>query len=183
MTAENLLVRRQGRGTYVAEPEDGRILFQYFRLTGDDGARIFPTSTVLGWTRERARPIERDALALSAGDEVFRLSRIRAMDGRPTIVETIALDARRFEGFDRLAEVPNNVYRLYSERWGITIARAREKLKATAANADDAVALGCAPSTPLLEIDRLAFDLENNPVELRHSRCLTENVHYLSELR
>src|SRR5690606_120113 len=46
MTTENLLVRRQGRGTYVAEPEDGRMLFQFFRLVQDGVARSFPTSQV-----------------------------------------------------------------------------------------------------------------------------------------
>ena len=61
--------------------------------------------------------------------------------------------------------------------------RAREKLKAVAASKADAEALGCAEGAPLLCISRVAFDLEGNPVELRVSRCLTENVHYLSELR
>jgi hypothetical protein len=30
---------------------------------------------------------------------------------------------------------------------------------------------------------RVAFDLEGNPVELRVSRCLTDQTHYLSELK
>ena len=58
MTAENLLVRRQGRGTYVAEPEESRILFRYFRLVADSGEHTFPTSTVLRW--ERGQPTNED---------------------------------------------------------------------------------------------------------------------------
>ena len=42
LTAEHLLVRVQGRGTFVAEAEDQRILFRFFRLTGDDDSRQFP---------------------------------------------------------------------------------------------------------------------------------------------
>jgi GntR family transcriptional regulator len=47
MTADNLLLRRQGRGTYVAEPEESRIMFQFFRLSPDEGSPNFPDSQVL----------------------------------------------------------------------------------------------------------------------------------------
>jgi GntR family transcriptional regulator len=42
MTAENLLVRRQGRGTFVARHDEERILFRFFRLQSDTGERQFP---------------------------------------------------------------------------------------------------------------------------------------------
>ena len=65
---------------------------------------------------------------------------------------------------------------------GITISRASERLKAVAASAADSRALGCAEGRPLLEITRIAYDLEDRPVEHRVSRCLTEAFHYSSEL-
>jgi GntR family transcriptional regulator len=183
MTAENLLVRRQGRGTYVAEPAESRILFQYFRIVPDSGEASFPDSRILRWARQRASGTERENLALPDGAEVWRIARIRDLGGVPAIAETISLSATRFADFAALPSIPNNIYRLYSEKWGITIARAREKLKATAASKADARALGCAEGTPLLRIMRVAFDLEGRPVELRVSRCLTDRTHYLSELR
>lgn len=183
MAGENLLVRRQGRGTFVALPEESRILFQFFRIVSDSGAPTFPESRVLdrhaaGATREQAA-----ALDIAPGDPVWLIERVRALDEKPVLIETIVLPESRFAGFGDLGEVPNNVYGLYSERWGITIARASEKLRAIAARAPDAAALGCAPGHPMLEISRLAFDLENRPVEMRVSRCLTDGVHYSSELR
>jgi GntR family transcriptional regulator len=183
MTAENLLVRRQGRGTYVAEPAESRILFQYFRIVPDSDEASFPDSRILRWSRAKATAAERKSLALAEQSDVWRIARVRDLGGVPAIAETISLSAARFAGFDALPAIPNNIYRLYSEKWGITIARAREKLKAVAASRADAEALGCAEDTPLLRISRVAFDLEGNPVELRVSRCLTENMHYLSELR
>ena len=183
MTVENLLVRRQGRGTYVAEPEESRILFRYFRLVPDTGERSFPNSRVLRWTRAAATKTEREALALSAGGEVWRFERVRTLGTDPLLVETISLPAKRFPGFDALNEIPNNVYRLYSERWGITIAHSPQLLKAVSASHDDAAVLGCSRATPLLQITRTAFDLESNPVELRVSRCLTQKSHYLSDQR
>lgn len=183
MTAENLLVRRQGRGTFVAQPEESRILFQFFRLVPDSGDRSFPTSVVVDRTVAKPGVDERAALGLSDDASVFRFRRIRTVDGRPMIAETISLSADRFLGFEALADIPNNVYRLYSERWGITIGRASEKLKAVSADADDARRLGCQEGTPLLQIERTAYDLANRPVELRVSCCLTDGLHYSSELR
>lgn len=183
MAAENLLVRRQGRGTYVATPEESRILFHYFRLVADTGERRFPNSRLLKRRHEKANRAEREALDLPAAAEVWRISRVRTVEEKPTVVEMITLPAVRFSGFGDIKQLPNNLYRLYSERWGVTIARASEKLKAVAAGKADAAELRCAPGTPLLEITRVAYDLENTPVELRVSRCLTQKVHYYSELR
>lgn len=183
MTDENLLVRRQGRGTFVAEPEEGRILFQFFRLVPDTGERSFPNSRIIGRERGEATEFEAADLAIRAGADTIRIERVRTIRDTPLIVETIILPAARFRGFDAIEEVPNNVYRLYSQRWGITIARASEKLKAVPATAVDAAELGRAVGTPLLEIRRIAYDLETKPVELRVSRCLTDGIHYSSELR
>ena len=182
MTAENLLVRRQGRGTYVATPEESRILFHYFRLLPDVGEASFPESKIVGWRPERARAKERESLKLAAGENIWRIDRVRALRAKPSIAETIFLPVRRFQDFDAIGPIPNNLYALYSERWGITIGRASERLKAISAGHEDAAQLGCSRATPLLEITRVAYDLENNPVELRVSRCLTRDVHYSSEL-
>jgi GntR family transcriptional regulator len=183
MTAENLLIRRQGRGTYVAEPEESRILFQFFRLQPDEGKGTFPQSTVLKWKKARATNAEATALELDDGAEVWRIERLRSLCDGPVLVETITLPAGRFAGFDKLEEIPNNVYRLYSGRWGITIAQAEERLKAISASARDARRLGCPVGEPLLLISRVARDLEGNPVELRWSRCLTRDIHYAASLR
>ena len=182
MTTENLLIRRQGRGTFVARPEESRILFQFFRLVPDDGKRSFPDSAILERSAADATAQEAETLALAPGQPVWRIERVRTLAGTPLLVETITLSAERFPGLGDLGAIPNNVYGLYSERWGITIGRASERLKAMAATPDDAAALGCAAGTPLLAVTRIALDLENKPVELRVSRCLTQAVHYSSEL-
>lgn len=182
MTGENLLVRRQGRGTYVATPEESRILFHYFRLLPDTGEASFPNSKILRWAPERARASEMRGLCLEKNEKVWRIDRVRTIGDCPSIAETIYLPVRRFPDFERIGPIPNNLYGLYSERWRITIGRASERLKSISASNEDAAQLGCPPGTPLLEITRIAYDLENNPVELRVSRCLTQSIHYRAEL-
>ncbi|MEM6462715.1 MAG: GntR family transcriptional regulator [Pseudomonadota bacterium] len=180
MTADNLLVRRQGRGTFVAEPEDARILFKFFRVKADDGPdeHAFPRSRLLSWSEEAASATEAEALAIDPGAHVWRIERVRQMGGDSVIAETVSIPCDTFPGFDDLTEIPNNIYQLYSSRWGITIAKAEEKLKAIVCDARDAAALGCRIGEPLLMITRIARDLEGNPVELRSSRCLTAGAHY-----
>lgn len=183
MTADNLLLRRQGRGTYVAEPEESRILFQFFRLSPDKGTPSFPDSKVLSTGFAAPTKTETTELGLGAGEQVIRIERIRFLSGEPILIETITLPSSRFPDFDHLTIIPNNVYRLYSERWGITIGSAEERLKAIAASARDAARLGCDKGEPLLLISRVARDLENRPVELRWSRCISRDIHYAVNLR
>jgi len=182
MTAERILVRRQGRGTFVAEYEESRILFQFFRLYPDVGERLFPVSKVLGLSFASPNDREREALDLDAQSTVWRISRLRYHGSELIMRETLSLPKMQFADLGELNEIPNNVYRLYSQRWGITITRISEKLKAVAANEADHAELGCAIGTPLLEIRRIAFDLNKRPVEYRESRCRTDNMHYESDL-
>lgn len=182
LAAENLLVRRQGRGTFVAEHDEQRILFQFFKLVSDDGVARFPDSRVLDIASEPADAAECTALNLQADAIVIRIRRIRSLGGKPLILETVSLPAQVFPGLQDSA-VPNNLYSLFATRYGITVANARERLKAVALTADQARHLGVAAGTPALEIDRIALSLDGSAVERRLSLCLTEEAHYQSDLR
>ena len=98
------------------------------------------------------------------------------------VVERISLSAEAFPDLDRHEPLPNNLYRLYEQSYATTITQAVEKLKAIEAGAEDARALGCEPGAPVLRIDRAATDLTGRTTELRQSICLTDSVHYLSDL-
>ncbi|HEY5795207.1 MAG TPA: GntR family transcriptional regulator [Bosea sp. (in: a-proteobacteria)] len=182
LAAENLLVRRQGRGTFVAEHDEQRILFQFFKLVSDDGVARFPDSRVLDMTSGPADPAEATALNLLPDEQVIRIRRIRSLGGKPLILETVSLPAEVFPGLQDSA-VPNNLYSLFATRYGITVANARERLKAVALTAEEARHLCVAAGTPALAIDRIALSLDGSAVERRLSLCLTEEAHYQSDLR
>ncbi|MEJ1159997.1 GntR family transcriptional regulator [Prosthecomicrobium sp. N25] len=182
MTADNILVRRQGRGTYVASHDEKRILFQFFKLTPDDGPLRFPDSVVTEAVRRVALPSERDRLGLTGTDEVVAIERTRSLSGEPVLVERIVAPADALPGIE-IGEIPNNLYGLYSERYGVVVVRAQEKLKAVAAGPREAAALGVPEGTPLLAIDRLAWSVDGRPIEWRVSMCLTDRHHYLSDLK
>lgn len=183
LAARNLVVRRQGKGTYVAVHTPERALFHFFHIVTDDGGRELPTTgRVLSCRRRRPDKNEAEALKLGRQDRVVEIRRIREMDGKAAIAESVCVPARWFPDLDKRAveEVPNELYQMYEERYGITVHRASEKLRAIAADADDSSALGIKPGAPLLEISRVAETLDGRPVEIRRSRCLTEGRHYQS---
>jgi GntR family transcriptional regulator len=182
LCSANLLVRHQGRGTFVSTHNAERELYHFFHLAGADGIkRLPPRSDVISNTRRRATKKEVQRLGLAEGDAVFVLKRVRFLDGRAAIAETIVLPAKRFEGFGADGDIPNELYQLYEVSHGVTIHRAVESLKAVAATRTDAKLLGIEAGTPLLEIDRIAETLDGEPVEWRVSRCDSRHHSYLNE--
>lgn len=182
MELENLIVRHQGRGTFVARHDDARIMFQFFRLTPDSGNRKFPDSEILSVGIRTASAAVADVLKLRTGSRVLHLERTRSLAGRMAIIESIMLPNSLFPGAEKL-KLPNNLYDLYSTQFGVTIARSTEKLKAVAAKRREARHLAVEIGAPLLSIDRTAFALDGRPVEWRISLCRTDMVHYLSDLK
>jgi GntR family transcriptional regulator len=184
LAAQNLVVRHQGKGTFVAQHTPQRALFHFFHLVADDGARALPGSRVLSLKAAKADRHESERLALKPGTSVARLKRVRLLGGEVAIFERIVLPAARFANFvQRLpADLPNEVYRYYEDVYGVTVARAVEKLKAVTATAEEAKALGLKRAAPLLEIDRIAYAIDGSAVEWRLSRCSTAQHHYLSEI-
>jgi GntR family transcriptional regulator len=182
MSAENLVVRQQGRGTFVALHDEARILFQFFKLSPDTGERSYPDSRVLGvkvtgCSLEAAR-----ALDLRKSANVVVVDRVRTLAGNTCIVERITLPRAMFPRIEKRV-LPNNLYELYRSSYGVTIVRATERLKAVAAGRVEAEHLGVQVGAPLLSIDRVAFGIDGRPAEWRVSVCHTADVHYLSDLR
>ncbi|MFM9974534.1 MAG: GntR family transcriptional regulator [Beijerinckiaceae bacterium] len=181
MTTAKLLLRKQGIGTFVATHDEARILFQFFKLMPDSGEQVFPESVVLSVETGAADEVAAERLALFKGEPVIRICRVRSIGTRKAISETIIVPLALFDGLQD-AKIPNNLYQLYADRYGVRVAGGRETLKAVAASAKDSVVLGIKQGTPLLVIDRVAIALDGRPVEWRVSLCETSEVHYATEL-
>ncbi len=182
MAAERLLVRRQGRGTYVAEHTSADVLFRFFNFFDGNGQRIQPGSRGTRLTEGRANAEECSRLSLRAGAKVFRISRIRTRDGEPFILEKIVLPVALFTGLSGERRLPNTLYDHFQKVYGVTIARGTERLTVTDAGAGEAARLGVAKGTPLLRLDRIAYSLQDRPAEWRVSLCRMDGAHYAVEL-
>jgi GntR family transcriptional regulator len=182
LAAENLVVRRQGKGTYVARHDEERILFQFFKLIPDTGERRFPDSRILSVDVRDADIDASRILNLRKGARVVVIERVRMLANKICISERIVLPKALFPAIEK-RELPNNLYELYRAEFGVTIARATERLKAVAATRREARHLDVAVGTPLLAVDRTALGIDGTPVEWRVSLCRSDTVHYLSDLR
>jgi len=182
LAMENLVIRRQGRGTFVAEHDAERALFHFFHLVGEDGSRQLPGATLLSCRPNKASRDEAARLEMERGAAVIRIRRTRALGGSSAIFETIAVPAHLFPKLDDGGDLPNALYELYEGRYGVTIVRAEERLRAVEVPEEAAGPLGLKPGAPVLEIDRVAFALDGRPAEWRVSLCDTTHHHYLAEL-
>jgi GntR family transcriptional regulator len=183
LAASHLLVRRQGRGTYVAQHTPANMLFRFFNFVDGEGQRVEPDSRNLSICEGRANAAEQARLLLMPRAKVIRISRLRTIGGQPFILEDIALPAMIFPGLAQEPAIPNTLYDHFQKSYGVTVARGSERLTATAADPRQARRLGVAAGAPLLRLDRVMYELRQQPVEWRVSYCRTDAATYLVELR
>lgn len=185
LCAENLLVRRQGRGTFVASHNEARAQIRFLRLRPDDGGEPRqPGSRFLECRRLRA-PLEiARALDMKAGDTAVTIRRLLEFDAQPSVLEEIWLPGSLFRGLtaERLIAYRGPLYALLETEFGTTMIRASERLRAVAAGAVEARALGVAVGEPLLLVDRVSLTYGDKPVEVRRGWYRTDQHHYFNEL-
>src|SRR5579875_4052578 len=102
LVVEGRLVRRQGSGTYVAEPKITWPLYLASFTQQVTAAGLEPTAEVLAAHRVSADAELADRLGLPHRSPVYRLERRRLADRRPIALETSWLPAQRFPGLTRL---------------------------------------------------------------------------------
>jgi GntR family transcriptional regulator len=187
LAADNLLVRRQGKGTFVATHAEQHIQYRFLRLLPDHGtlASQGPAERRIIECRRLRAPAEvARQLNLRTGDPVLQVRRVLSFAGSPTILEDLWLPGAPFRGLtqERLASYKGPMYALFETEFGVRMVRATEKLKAVAADASAAELLGVPSGHPLLSVERLAYTYNDVPMELRRGLYRTETRHYRNEL-
>jgi GntR family transcriptional regulator len=184
LVAENILIRQQGRGTFVASHNRDRLLFYFFHVVGEEGPKQYPDVRILQFGRGKADRSAADRLGIEPGDPIYRIRNLLRLGGVPVIVDDIVLPAARFPGLTekQFRDRPSTIYNLYQEAFGISVVRTSERLRATLADADTAALLGVPRNAPLLQIRRVALTYNEVPVEYRVSLVNTAHHEYWNEL-
>lgn len=182
LTAEQVVVRRQGSGTYVAEHTPAHMLFRFFNIYDENGTQVLPDSQPARVTTGEASTAERQRLELGEGARVIRISRIRTRSGRAFMDDRIVLPEALFPGLAQEAEMPNTLYDLFQKRYRIHVARTEEQVTAVAATARLAERLDVKPGSPILAIDRITYDLSGRRIEWRLSHAHLDRAHYFARL-
>lgn len=185
LVADGVLERQQGRGTFVRRARFNSSLFRFFRFQSESGERRIPQSRIIRRKAVAAPSAVASALRLTPGEPVISLSRLRLIDGEPLLAEEIWLPKSRFEAVLGLRpdDFGDLLYPLYEERCGQVVVSADEDLSVETATAMQARLLGLEAGAPLIVIERLAFDLERQPIEWRRSRGPATRFRYHVEIR
>lgn len=184
LSAENLVIRRQGKGTFVATHHEARVQFRFLRLMPDAGEAHQPENHIIEVKRMRGPAEVTRVLDIKAGDSVIFIKRVQFFDGIPTILEEIWLPGAIFKGLtaERLVEYKGPMYGLFEAEFGTQMIRASEKLRAVSADAAAAEMLKVEIGVPLLSVDRVSYTYGDKPVEVRRALYVTTNHHYHNEL-
>lgn len=185
LAAGNLLVRRQGKGTFVATHAEERVQYRFLRLTPDSPTLVGDVKReLLDCKRQRAPADIARALNLKPGDTVVEVRRVLHFAGRPVVLDDIWLPGHLFKGLtaERLSEYKGPMYGLFETEFGVRMIRAEEKLRAVLANQAEAALLSVEVGAPLLSVERLSRTYDDQPVELRRGLYRTEAHHYRNEL-
>lgn len=184
MAAENLLVRKQGKGTYVASHNDPRALFRFLRLVPLDGDLSHPVSVPLDCWRAKAGQEASRMLEIELGAPIIIVRRLLKFALKPVVIDEIYLSGETFQGLT--AEVlqgwSGSLYSLFETRFGLRMIRAQERIRAVAADRNASEALKVVEGTPLLSVERVTYTYGDKPVEWRRGLYSTAEHFYLNEL-
>jgi GntR family transcriptional regulator len=187
LAAENLLVRRQGKGTFVATHAAQHVQYRFLRLLPDSGDTTTegPAERRIIDCKKQCAPADiARALGLRSGDAVLQVRRVLAFQGVPTILEDLWLPAAPFKGLtaERLDAYRGPMYALFETEFGVRMVRAEEKIRALAATVPAADILNVPMGSPLLSVERIAYTYNDLPIEVRRGLYRTDTHHYQNSL-
>jgi GntR family transcriptional regulator len=182
LAVEGRIVRRQGRGTFVAPPKltQPMQLQSYTQAMTSQGRR--PGSRVVDVAVVDAEPDVAEHLGLEPGVPVVRLERVRYADDEPMAVETVYLEHARFPDVGDELTSDASLYRLLAERYGVEPAGAEETIETVLAPPAAARILGTDAATPMLLLTRSTRDDAGRPVEYVRSLYRGDRFRFRVEL-
>lgn len=184
LAAARVLARKQGKGTFVSPHNEQRSIYQFFHVVRNDGVKQLPVSELVSLKKGRAENGVADTLRLprsTAKADVYKIRNILRVAGEKVVVSDVVIPCALFPGLNEeiLRSGGSTLYAVYQSRYGINIVRTKEELRAVKADAETARIFSIAEGDPVLEVTRVAYTFNDVPVEVRHSRVVTNDFHYL----
>lgn len=183
LEANHLIVRRQGRGTFVEDQTQLDHLQRFDLLRLENGNAITSIGKVLAREFALTTENERMRLSLAPNDHILRTKRVKTYAGRPYIFETVVIAAKRFPGLEREAtgDDATGDYALAAlgQKHGVILGQAVEHLSLCEAAKEVASALEIAAGTVLLKLDRVICSFAGEPLEWRLGFASLRNEKYI----
>ena len=182
LVAEKVLVRQQGRGTFLVPHSSERMGNVFWHVARPDGSREAPIVQNLSFVRTRADAALARVLKLDVGDGVHHIANLMFMSGRPVVLDDLRIPEARFPGLTRAEFVARetSIYGFYQSRFKVYVLKSVDHVRAARADARTARLLETAPGTPLLDVRRLTYTFNDVPIESRRWLLRTDDFGYLN---
>ncbi|MGE4596836.1 MAG: GntR family transcriptional regulator [Methylophilaceae bacterium] len=184
LTDEGILIRRQGKGTFVASHNEETVQLRFLRLTSNLGVKEQLDNHLVSFSKEKANNLLAKALQINTASTVISIKRVLMFNKKPLILDLIKIPAVYFRGLteEKVIEKKGSMYRMYETDYSIRMLHADEKIKAVTANLEVASFLKVSENSPLLSVERISYTYDQKPIEWRFGLCLTSNHYYRAEL-
>lgn len=185
LSAENVLIRRQGKGTFVATHHEDEVRYRFLRLTADNAQENKrPQSQFLSCAEQEPSAQHKRVFELERNEKVICIKRVMNLLEHPTIYEEIYLPSTVFKemSLDLLIKNRAPLYGLFESKFGVQLIRCDEKLRAVLATPEVATLLHIPPDSPLLCIERVSYTFGDKPMEIRKGLYITDNHYYRNSL-
>lgn len=184
LASENLLVRRQGRGTFVGTHQESDIRFRFLSMKASSGERIITHSHVVSVEVMAAPDGIREHLGLTKQDLVSEITRILSFNGKPTVLEKIYLPTEMFPDVSvaKLSSYKGTLYGWFESEYNLRMIRAVEKIRAVKDSEAAINLMVVDESEALLFVERISYTYADKPVEVRHGWYMTADYYYQNEL-
>jgi len=181
---QKLLVRHQGKGTFVASHSEESTKFPFLRIRPDVGDVESLSASLVDLWRIKLDVKSAAELRLAEGASGWLIRRLLSPAGKAAVYEEIRLPSAQFESITESVIEKHDcmLYSMYETAFDVRILYVEERLKAQRAEGEVASRLNVDAGFPLLVIDRVAYTYADRPVELRRSYCNTAEHHYRNRI-
>ena len=183
LVQRDLIVRRQGSGTFVAEPklrQDASKLHGFFEDTVGQG--VMPVSRLLEREDILATRHLAGILDLSVGESVYRIVRVRSARGVPVVLETSYFPAAVVPGLLTMDVERSSIYRLMDREFGARPVRARQSLEVATVQGSDASVLEIPSGSHVMLVERVSWDAKGRAVEYARDLYRADRSRFVTEL-
>lgn len=183
LAEEGLLLRRQGKGTFVAMHDVQSQMFRYSNLHSNRNDKLLTSREILSIRRIRpTREVHQELQLNHHGSKlVYAVTALLNIENKPVGLMKLFLPCYLFPGLkiDDLRQKNHHLYLVYQKMHGINVVRMEERVHARAADEEFANLLNASPGDPVLHVHRTSFTFNNVPVELRERTYKADSCHYL----
>ncbi len=184
LARRGLVRRRQGSGTFVAEPPVVADITASFSISSALRARGLRLATRLlaSEVADAERSVAAD-LGVLPGDRVVRIERLRTVESEPLILEVAHLPAALFPGLEGEDATERSLYEVLASRYGRVVASATESIEPVILTARESALLGVAANAPALLMRRVTLDRDGVRVESSQALLRGDRARFLLELK